>query len=130
MSHLPGNLEITKCSIEPVGHRVLILPDPVEEVSKGGIVVATAASLNMEKRGTRSGVVVEIGPQAFKGYCKEVLPDGTTKWGDPWVNVGDRVSYVKYAGDWITDEHTKIEYLVVNDEDIKARIRPVPKEEE
>lgn len=110
-----------KVHIEPAGHRVVVFPDPVEEVSKGGIVVVTPDRENQEKRHQQSGTVVAIGNQAFKAFCQETLPDGSTKWGDPWVKVGDRVTYVRWAGRFVKDPVTEIDYLVMNDSDITAR---------
>jgi co-chaperonin GroES (HSP10) len=36
--------------------------------------------------------------------------------------VGDTVFYAKYAGKWIRDPETDEEFLIVNDEDIVAKV--------
>ncbi len=95
-------------AIKPVGFRVLVKPDPIEEKTQSGIVLAVDEKL--EKGARITGVVVGIGPDAFKAF----------KASEPWFKVGDRVYYAKYAGKGITDRTTKEEYVVLNDEDIVA----------
>lgn len=102
-------------TIEAVGFRVLVKPDPIKEKTQGGIILQTNKQL--EKNATTTGVVVSIGPEAFRSFNR------TAGFQDyvPWVNVGDRVSYAKYAGKWIDEGED--EFLMLNDEDIVARIR-------
>lgn len=95
--------------ITPAGHRVLVKPDPVEEVSKGGIVIATKANEQQLKNATTIGTVVAIGMNAWKAFDD----------GSPWAKVGDRVSYAKYGGKSIKDASGE-EFVVLNDEDILA----------
>lgn len=93
----------------PAGHRVLVKPDPIEEVSQGGIVIATKASEQQLKNATTSGTLVAIGMNAWKGFDS----------GAPWASVGDRVSYAKYGGRVIKDKSGE-EFVILNDEDILA----------
>lgn len=123
---LPGNSEMKQVYIEPCGHRVLILPDPIEKTSKGGIVIATDVQEGLERRQTQTGTVVAVGEQAFKAFCSEQRADGTTKWGEPWVKVGDRVAHVRWAGRVVKDPVTEVEYTVMNDSDITAKFKPNP----
>lgn len=102
--------------IEAIGFRVVIRPDPVVETTKSGIYLAVDEKL--EKGATVVGTVVQIGPEAFRSYNRSA---GFTQYV-PWVNVGDRVHYARYAGKWVEDPYTKEEFLVVNDEDIVDRI--------
>ena len=48
---------------EVLGHRVLIKPDPVETMSKGGILLSLDA--RREKSETSSGTVIDYGPSAW-----------------------------------------------------------------
>lgn len=92
--------------IKPAGHRVLVKPDAVEEISKGGIVLVQ--NNKREKEAQITGVIVAIGPNAWKAY------DG----GEPWAAVGDRVYFAKYGGELIKDGDEELRIL--NDEDITA----------
>lgn len=74
----------------PVGHRVLIKPDAVEEVSKGGIIVTTESTKRLEQSAQVIGTVVDLGKEAFFEYVE--------KGFEPWCKVGDRVTYQKYSG--------------------------------
>src|SRR5947207_12592997 len=101
-------------SAKAVGHLILIRPDPVEEVSKGGIVLATDKKL--EKGATTSGLVLDIGPEAFLAFQDAAsIPLNARK---PWVAPGDHIYYAKYAGKWIDDKQSKEELLFIRDEDV------------
>lgn len=99
-----------KYSITPAGYRVIVLPDPVEETSAGGIVVV------QDEKSARSGQVfgtlVAVGPLAWKAF----KPD------TPWAQVGDRVMYSKYAGKIIVCKRTAERLVLLNDEDIVALV--------
>lgn len=96
--------------IVPAGHRVLILPEVIEEKTAGGIILS-AATKERDQQATMRGTVVTLGVNAWKAF-----DDGT-----PWANEGDKVIFRKYAGEVIkTDE---AEYRVVNDDDILAVIK-------
>lgn len=97
--------------LKPCGHRVVIKPDPIEEKSKGGIVVvATEQEEKMQKAGNMKGTIVAVGPTAWKAFDD----------GEPWAQEGDRVYYAKYAGKFIVDPETEEELVICNDEDIVA----------
>ena len=124
---MSNHAEITgskRTYIRPTGHRVIVKPDDVEVMSKGGIITSLADKF--EQMGQETGVVVAIGPQAFLAYCHEQLADGTTKWGEPWCKVGDRVVHQKYAGggNRIKDPVTEEKFIIINDGDIKAVLEP------
>lgn len=91
--------------VTPAGHRILVLPDPVEEVTKSGIILAQQ-SLDKEKASTVTGTIVEVGMNAWKAF------DG----GMPWANVGDRIYFKQYAG-FIVKKNGN-EYRVLNDDDV------------
>jgi len=95
--------------IEPSGHRVLILPDVVEDKTAGGIILA-ASTKERDQQATMRGTVVNIGINAWKAF-----DDGT-----PWAEVGDTVIFRKYAGEVV--KNGDVEYRVINDEDVISRI--------
>lgn len=91
--------------IIPKGHRILVLPEAVEEVSAGGIIMATATQQQREQMGQTDGVVIAIGATAFSDL------------GEPWCKVGDRVIFAKYAGLMRKGKDEK-EYRIINDLDV------------
>ncbi len=96
----------------PKGHRVLLLMDAAEKVTSGGIVIVDSA-VEREQTGAESGVVLEIGPDAW--YDK----------GSRWAEVGDRVYIARYAGKQIDGGpygYPDRKLRVVNDEDILGTI--------
>jgi chaperonin GroES len=97
--------------IEPVGHRVLVKPDSVEEVTKGGIILAQTTRETQQLAGI-IGTVVAVGDNAWKGFDD----------GHAWAKVGDRVAFAKYGGFVIEDPTTKEQYRLLNDEDITCII--------
>jgi chaperonin GroES len=94
-------------SVTPAGHRVLVLPDIVEEKTSGGIILAPSA-MDKEKAATVTGVIIEVGMNAWKAF-----DDGT-----PWAKEGDKVYFKQYAG-YVLKKDGK-EYRVLNDEDVIA----------
>lgn len=95
--------------IKPAGHRVVIKPDPLEEKSAGGIVIAHQDKARKES-GQHVGVIIAIGPTAWKAFDD----------GEPWAKVGDRIYFAKYGGYEIEVAGEK--YRVMNDEDVTAII--------
>jgi co-chaperonin GroES (HSP10) len=93
----------------PILHRVLVLPDPVETTSKGGIIISTDPK--KERLAVETGTVISLGDTAFDEFKTEVRP-----------TTGDRVYYAKYSGKIIKDAD-ETEYVVLNDEDIVAIIK-------
>lgn len=93
-----------------VGQRVLVKPDPLEKMSKGGILVAL--NEKAERQATQSGVVVQVGELAYKDF-----PDGK-----PWCKVGDRIIYARHAGKFIADPETGEydAYYMIKDEDVQG----------
>jgi co-chaperonin GroES (HSP10) len=91
----------------PCGHRLLIKPDPIEEKTQSGIILAVderLARANMDK-----GTVVRIGKTAFKDLG-----------GEKWCDVGDRIIYARGAPKIVEDPDTGEPYAILNDEDVCA----------
>ncbi len=103
--------------LKPLGPRVVVKPDefdhadPVYKRAKeAGIVLQKD---KREQQAVVKGTIVSIGEMAFQP------PVGN---GTPWVKVGTRVYYAKFAGKDIVDPETKEELLLLNDEDLCVEI--------
>lgn len=91
--------------IEPLDVKVIVKPDPVEEVTAGG-VIKPPSSADKEKYAATRGTLVARGPNAFKDWGDEAAP-----------NVGSRVLYAQYAGSRF-EGADKSDFIVMNDEDV------------
>lgn len=94
--------------IVPVDHRVLVKPDPVEEVTKGGIIIADVTKDKQKYAGTKA-TLIAAGCNAFSDWG-----EGAQK-----PKPGDRVHYAQYTGAWIKGEDGE-DYVVLNDEDLTS----------
>jgi len=95
--------------IHPKGHRVLILPDPVEEITQSGIILSVGENRDRERLAQLKGTIVEL---------------GNTAWLDqpsPWANEGDHVIFGKYSGLIYQGADDK-EYRIINDLDVVALV--------
>lgn len=104
--------------LEPLGHRVIV-ECSIEEKSQGGVILARDERL--AKASTEHGILVAIGPEAWKAHNRS---SGTT---EPWAKVGDKVIFSKYGGkvveeDPIAQKDPKKYYMVMNDDDVLCRI--------
>ncbi len=88
-------------NVKPLADRVLILPNPAEEKTAGGLFIPDTA-----KEKPLAGKVVAVGPGT-----KEVQME---------VKVGDQVLYGKYAGTELQIEGES--YLIMKQNDILAII--------
>ena len=93
--------------IQPLGKRVLVKPDVVEETTAGGLVLPPSAS---EDQKPETGVIVKLGQGKEKG--KDIVFE---------VSVGDRVYFKKYSPDEVEIDDEK--YLLLGMEDILAIIK-------
>lgn len=94
--------------ILPTGGHVLILPDPVEAKTAGGIYLP-ATTRDNEQRAATSGIIVAIGSEAWLDLDQ----------GSPWAKINDHVSYAKYAGVEMLGKDNQT-YVLINDNDILA----------
>lgn len=95
---------------EPLGNRVLVEPDPHEEMTEGGIIIP-----DMAKGRQVQGTVVLVGPGNWHAGSQSYIP--------MHVKRGDKVLYGKYAGtDIVIDDCS---YVVTTEEDIVGIIRKV-----
>lgn len=95
--------------INPVGWRILIRPQEVKEVSKGGIILTTEISKEREQMGNTTGIVVAMGDECFADEPK------------PWCSVGDKVIFAKYAG-LLYKGKDGVHYRMINDKDITGTL--------
>lgn len=92
-------------ALEPAGHRLLVVPDVVED--REGTLFLAPATMERRKNEKIFGTVAKIGPDAFKAFG-----------GTDWCQVGDHICFAKFAGFTITDPDTKEQFRVMNDEDV------------
>ena len=102
---------MNQTGINPTEFKVLILPDPVEEITKGGIIRPTMTT-DSEKYATIEGRIVAVSHLAFTYATAE-------EWGDAKPKPGDRVIFAKYAGVRHKAKDGQ-EYLLINDKDVVA----------
>lgn len=88
--------------IRPLGDRVVVKPLPMEERTKGGIVLPDTAKEKPQK-----GEVVAVGPGRLLDNGQRVAID---------LKPGDRVLYSKYAGNEVKLDDE--EYLILRESDI------------
>ena len=99
---------VNSSGITPTGGHLLVLPDKVEAKTAGGIYIPEAAR-EKEQQAATVGTLIAVGASA----CAD-LDDGK-----PWANVGDRISYSRYAGVSmkVSDDG---QYVLINDNDVLA----------
>lgn len=100
--------------IKPIEFKVLILPDPVEEVSKGGIIMPVE-KITKDEYATTTGRIVAVAHAAFAHVTDD-------EWGGDKPKVGDHVVITKYCGFRMKGPKDGVNYLVVRGEDIHAKI--------
>ena len=96
--------------IIPIGHRVLIKPDKIEE-KIGSIYIAKTVQ-EKEQQAQVSGVILGMGADCYREYDV------------PWCKIGDKVLYQRYAGMKIPDGKGGFieDLLLLNDLDITGII--------
>jgi chaperonin GroES len=95
--------------INPVGWRVLIKPQEVKQMSKGGIILSTDTNKEREQMGNTTGVVVAMGEQCFADELQ------------PWCEIGDKVIFAKYAGLLYLGKDG-CQYRMINDKDVTGTL--------
>ncbi len=93
--------------IQPLGKRVLVQPDEIEEKTAGGLVLPPSST---DDKKPETGVVVKLGEGKFKG--KAISFD---------VKIGDRIYFKKYSPEEI--ELSGEKYLLLDSDDILAIIK-------
>jgi chaperonin GroES len=83
------DIPVTTCALHPMEFQVVVQPDPVEEKTKGGIILAQS-TVEADELAADEGTLVAVSPHAFS-YAE--WPEGARK-----PQVGDRVIFSRYAG--------------------------------
>ena len=92
--------------LQPCEFKILIDPEEVDQVSAGGIVLATTTT-DKEKMAQVRGKLIAVGGNAFED------------WEEPIPRVGDHVWYAKYCG-YVVKGKDGREYRLANDKDLAA----------
>ena len=95
--------------IRPLDLRVLVLPDPVEVKTSGGIILPDQHK-EREKFAMQFGTLIAAGETAWEEACAR-----SNQFAKP--EPGDRVVISRYAGTILTGKDGK-DYRLMNDEDI------------
>ena len=98
----------------PLGFKVLVKMDSLEEKSEGGIIMHTGTAKDIEEAACQSGRVVDYGKAAFTIGVSD-LPN---EW-DIKPDVGTRVLVNKYAGIQV-DGQDNCKYRFLSDKEIIA----------
>jgi chaperonin GroES len=116
--------------VKPVGDRVLVMPDVIEEVTAGGIIIPEEHKAK-HQAAQQAGKLVAVGPDAWKDRVTTVerVIDGelrtverrVTGYSQPFANVGDRVCFAQWNGRNFQGEDGK-QYRLLNDEDITGLV--------
>ena len=101
----------SECGLVPIEYNVIVRPDPVETVSKGGIILPNNERDEWE---VQEG---EIVAQSVLAYTYAEWPENAMK-----PIVGDRVMFAKFAGSLI--ERGGVKYRVMNDKSIIGIVEP------
>lgn len=99
--------------IQPLDLRVLVLPDPVEEKTVGGIILPDQHK-EREKYATIFGTLIAAGENAWEEAAAR-----SDKFAKP--QPGDRIVISKYGGVLLTGKDGR-EYRLMNDEDVIGRM--------
>jgi len=93
---------------KPLEYRILVLPDLVEEKTKGGIILPSSTQDDMQGAKTTATII---------GFGAKAFDDGT--WKDI-PKVGDKIIIPSYCGYILNSEQSKDgkEYRVILDRDI------------
>lgn len=103
-------IRINQSGIIPTGGHLLVLPDKVEEMTAGGIIMPQETR-DKEQQAATVGTLVDIGESAWAD-----LDDGS-----PWAGIGDKVSYARYAGISMLGQDGE-SYVLINDNDVLAKL--------
>ena len=94
-----------KSGFRAIGHRVLLLPDPIETTTQSGIILQ-AKTVDAEKNIAVFATVVEIGHDCWEDQSTD------------FCQVGDRVLIGQYCGKFHISPLDGKEYRFINDLDV------------
>jgi chaperonin GroES len=107
--------------IKPFEYKVMVLPNQVEEKSKGGIILPDTVKSQMQVAVCK-GKVVAVSPFAFTYFDRDMTDyEGVIDKYPETPKVGDMVLIGKYVGSEILGEDGQ-KYRILNDKDIIAKL--------
>jgi co-chaperonin GroES (HSP10) len=104
---------VNRSGFEPLDLRVLVLPDPAETISPGGIIIPDQPA-EREKYAMMFGTLVAVGENAWEEAAAR-----SDKFEKP--QVGEHIVFAKYGGIEIKGRDGK-QYRLMNDEDVLGRV--------
>ena len=121
---------MNKSGVTPVGDRVLVRPDVIEEKTEGGIIIPNQHR-DKHQAAQMAGVLVAVGEDAWMDRVTtverlidsqmKVVERRTTGYSKSFAEVGDRVCFAQYNGRNFEGEDG-IQYRLLNDEDITGLV--------
>ncbi len=97
----------------PLNWKVLVQPNQVKAKTSGGIYLPESSKDNEEYL-TAHGKILAQGELAYRDR------DTGQRWKGEWPEIGDQVTYGKYAGQKLTVNGVKM--LLLNDDEITSII--------
>ena len=118
--------------IRPAANRVLVRPDSIEDKDKKSVIELPDEVIQRYEQGQATGVLVAAGPDAWNHVTERVYAvheNGTRQlieerfrgYSGPFAEIGDRIAFAKFSGLRVRGEDG-VRYIVLNDEDITARV--------
>lgn len=101
---------LNQSGILPTGGHLLVMPKKVEEITSGGIILPQETQ-EKEQQAATEGTLIAVGPTAWMDLDN----------GEAWANIGDKISYSRYAGVSMTGQDNE-QYVLINDNDVLARL--------
>lgn len=122
--------ELNKSGISPCGNHVLVKPDAIEELTKGGIALPDSVK-EKHQQSVAYGVLIAVGPD----YCIHSVEvterhiDGawkpverrTIRYSERFAEPGDRIAFAIYSGRGLEGQDGE-KYTLMNDTDISAPV--------
>jgi chaperonin GroES len=104
----------------PTGWRILIMPYNPPKVTKGGVEIPDDVH-ERERLAVNVGLVMAIGPLAYRDRKKFGNPDDKKENWQPWCKEKDWVLFGKYAGSRLKIDGGELRLL--NDDEILAIVK-------
>ena len=99
----------------PVGDSVCVMVDIVDGfLGKSKVIAMTQAAIETQNNGVTSGIIVAMGVNAFVWSADRQRP-----FGDDKPKIGDRIFFVRYAGEFTMGVDEK-PYRIMSDNSIIA----------
>jgi co-chaperonin GroES (HSP10) len=115
MSHFDPEA-LDKVLPRPQGYKILVMIPKVEQTF-GGVILKASSTAQNEEVLSLMGVVLDMGPEAYKDRTR--FPSG-----EPYCKVGDCIMMRSYSGTRFKVGDT--EYRLINDDSVEALV-PDPK---